>query len=68
MRDRQMSAPWGWSVVTLHRPIAVQGALPRVGGGRGGGVSELGGGAPHPDTVIIRGRDQDLKTSGIRIK
>ena len=66
MRDRQMSAPWGWSVVTLHRPIAVQGALSRVGGGRG--VSELGGGAPHPDTVIIRGGDQDLKTSEFRIK
>ena len=48
-----------WSPL-LHRPVAVQGALSAVGGG---GLSELGRGAPHSDAVVIRGGDQDLKIS-----
>ena len=51
--------------MSLHRPVAVQGSLSGVGGpggGRGGGVSVLGRGSPHPDTVVIGGGDQDLKT------
>ena len=51
--------------MSLHRPVAVQGTLSGVGGpggGRGRGLSVLGRGSPHPDTVIIGGGDQDLKT------
>ena len=68
MRDRCQHPEAGQWSPSLHRPVAVKGALSRVGGGWGGGVSVLGGGAPHPDTVIIGRGDQDLKTSGIRIK